>query len=299
MAAEQPARTWQSKSHRAANRARTRAVPHRRAKPPRMPRAHRPAMRLARKDRLVPVAAHSSYARLQIFPQFQHAAADASFHRAQRLPQFIRNLHMRQPAKEGHLDGLPLDLRQFADCISNQQRLFCIEARCRGRNTRLHPGCHILLESFDDPSAPVTRAQPIDGAVTCNTYGPMKWSAQSYIEHRGFLPDLDEDVLNDFLGFLRVPENVHGDGEKHTSHLVIKIRQGLPIAGRHTTQQLGLGFFRGFFQHSFLLRAVPSRKRIGTSQLVSDGQPLSALNCTGNVLIYNMDTFSKAFWMPR
>ena len=64
-------------------------------------------------------------------------------------------------------------------------------------------------------------------------------------------------------------------------------RIALPVLRRHTAQQLRLGFFDCFVEHSFEpLAAVVRRKRIGTAQLVSEAVPLSALNCTASVFIH-------------
>jgi len=119
----------------------------------------------------------------------------------------------------------------------------------------------------------------------------MESRAEVGIERGGLFPNLDEDVLNHFLGVSRIPQDAEGDREERRGDLIVEFRECREITGGNTLEQLRLSSLdlasRIWFEHNLgILPALPGRKRIGTTQLDESAEASPAPNCMCKQCIY-------------
>ena len=99
----------------------------------------------------------------------------------------------------------------------------------------------------------------------------MKRRAEYWIKGSCFLPDLHENVLEDFLGFRGIAQNPNGDRKKRACGLIVELGKRIAIPIGNSAQQLRLNISSLFsLQHTF--RGQPAGifpKRTATFQSAS------------------------------
>jgi hypothetical protein len=98
------------------------------------------------------------------------------------------------------------------------------------------------LQVFAQAGLPLGRAQPIDGFVASQRYHPGDRLAAGGIVERGFLPNLEKNLLQHVLGRFLVVEHAKGDGKEHARDAIVESCKALPIALPNSAHEIDLGF---------------------------------------------------------
>ena len=101
--------------------------------------------------------------------------------------------------------------------------------------------------------SPPQRAKPVDRFIAGDHDGPTRRPAERWLISPGFFPNQARRILQSFLRFLTIPENMNGNTEEQGRVAVIEPRESRRISTSHLPKQLQV---RGLPSFGLSLRLI-------------------------------------------
>src|SRR5256886_5340465 len=173
----------------------------------------------------------------EVGPHLLERKAHPAFQGAERPPGHVRNLDMGVTAEVGELDDLALLGGKTGQCVTDRGALERKGDLTPGIGGRLRVR-DVWLELALLALAAAAPAQIVNASILHGGQQPGAQRAALRVEACGAIPHVHERVLDRVLRSSRVAQHSHRHAKREGCVTVVKLSEGLMVAGREPRGQL-------------------------------------------------------------